>query len=262
MAGWPLIFLSRDKKQPHDLPRPVAALGRQSKVLPGHHPSWSFGKTESRFYYKPAAWSHRFQKHHQTKKAAPRGAEFVSPVDIRDNGMKHIFCLSTPCPKATKTPGNTYVATETHSLDSVSARIGAPRSTVYRWIQSGDLPATAVRGGYEFSSNHLEEFALRIRLARAQKMRAAQERSELSAVVSNPAAATDEALVGAYLKSSGQTASHLWGEVSRRYQANPYVVNGIIGQAIRQNQEAAKTAPAFSNVWNKATGRTERVRVR
>lgn len=177
--------------------------------------------------------------------------------------MSHpIFCLTNPAPKATRTPGGGYIATETHTLDSVSARIGAPRSTVFRWIQGGDLPAKAVSGGWQFASSHLEEHALRIKLARAQKMRAAQERTELAAVISDPAAATDEALVGAYLKSSGHTASHLWGEVSKRYAANPWTVNAIIGDTVRANVAVAKAQPVYGNVFNKATNRTERVRVR
>lgn len=175
---------------------------------------------------------------------------------------KQIFCLTAPAPVAVATAGG-YAAYEFHSLSSVADRIGAPKTSVHRWISEGHLPAKPVRGGkYAFLSNHLEQFAFRIKCEKHRKFMAAKERTELAAVISDPATASDEALVGAYLKSNGQTASHLWGEVSRRYQANPYVVNGIIGQAIRQNQEAAKTAPAFANVWNKATGRTERARVR
>lgn len=173
-----------------------------------------------------------------------------------------VFCLNNPRPLAVKTADG-YTATEHHTLSSAAARIGAPKTSVHRWIQSGDLPAKITKTGhYAFQSNHLDQLALRIRLARHQKQQAADAQTALSAIVSDPAAASDEDLVGAYIKSTGETATRIWSEVSQRYQKNPYMVGKAIDAAIHRNQQEARTAPKFANVWNKATGRTERVKVR
>lgn len=126
-----------------------------------------------------------------------------------------IFCLSTPVPVATRTATG-YSAHEVHSLSSVAARIAAPKSTVHKWITDGDLPCSAVPGGYKFQSNHLEEFALRIKLLRAQKQAAAAAATELSAVLENPPKATGDALLRGFNATKGQSQQRIFKEISRR----------------------------------------------
>jgi hypothetical protein len=174
---------------------------------------------------------------------------------------KQIFCLSEPAPTATQTADG-YSATETHTLATAAARIGVPKSTIHRWVTSGDLPSTPHYGRYVFQSNHLDQFALRVKCEMFKKLQQAKQATTLSSVLANPSGANDSALISAYLTSSGSTASSLWPEVSKRYHANPNAVATMIANATAQNAAAAKAAPQFANFFNKQTRRTESTRIR
>lgn len=186
----------------------------------------------------------------------------VPSVDTRDRSMtKQIFCLSAPAPVTTPTATG-YTATETHTLATAAARIGVPKSTIHRWVVSGDLPSTPHYGRYIFQSHHLDQFALRVKCESFKKLQQAKQQTTLSSVLANPSGANDGALISAYLTSSGSTASSLWPEVSRRYRANPHAVGQMIASATAQNAAAAKAAPQFANLYNRSTRRTERTRIR
>lgn len=174
---------------------------------------------------------------------------------------KQIFCLSEPPPAATPTADG-YSATELHTLATAAARIGVPKSTIHRWVTSGDLPSIPHYGRYVFQSHHLDQFALRVKVEKYKKLRQAKTATSLAAVLADPAGANNDALISAYLKSSGSTASALWPEVSKRYHANPHVVGQMIANRTAQNAAAAKAAPQFGNFFNKQTRRTESTRIR
>ena len=176
---------------------------------------------------------------------------------------KQIFCLTTPRPAAFQTADG-YCAIEFHTLASAAARIGAPRSTTHRWIQSGDLPAKVTPDGrYRFESRHLEEFALRLRAETIRKARAAAVRTSLAAVAADPAQASTESLLDAYMQAPDPaTRGQLWTEVSKRYAENRHAIGQAIGAATRRNAERLAGQAKHGNVWNPEMKRTERARVR
>jgi hypothetical protein len=176
--------------------------------------------------------------------------------------MKQIFCL-TKKPPLTIRSGDSYHAIEFHTLGSAAARIGAPRSSVHRWIQSGDLPAkVSPDGRYRFEAHHLEQFALRLKAEAIRKQREAAARTQLSAVIADPAAATTDDLLDQYMQAPDPaTRGQIWTEVSKRYKEYPHVTAQAITQATRRNSERLAGQPKFANVYNKQTQRTERVRI-
>ena len=176
---------------------------------------------------------------------------------------KQIFCLASPMPEAIKTADG-YCAYEYHTLTSAACRIGQPRSTVHRWIQSGHLPAKVTPDGrYRFESSHLEQFALRLRAETIRKARAAAQRTTLAAVAADPAAATTADLLDQYMQAPDPaTRGQIWTEVSKRYAENRHAIAQAIGAATRRNAERLAGQPKYSNAWNPQLKRTERVRVR
>lgn len=180
---------------------------------------------------------------------------------------KQIFCLTNPGVTAepiTVDGKPSYRAYETHTIASLSARIGVPPTTCFRWLQNGTLPASrGYSGRHKIASNILEELALRVKFEKQKKMKRIQEESRLSAVLDNPAAATDEDLIDGYYRAKDpQTAGQIWREVSKRYQEYPHAVNQAISAVVNRNRSEAAKAPKFVKQWDKAAGRTVEVRIR
>lgn len=178
---------------------------------------------------------------------------------------KQIFCLTSPGVVAEPVMRDgkpAYRAFEIHTISSLSARIGVPPTTCFRWLKDGTLPATrSPEGRHKIASNILEELALRVRFEKKKKMRRIQEETRLSEVLTNPEAATDEGLIDAYYRSRDpQTAGQIWQEVSKRYQKYPHVMNQAISAVINRNRSDVARAPKIVNVWDKNLGRTVQVR--
>lgn len=178
---------------------------------------------------------------------------------------KQIFCLTSPGVEVEPVMRDgkpSYRAFETHTIASLSARIGVPQTTCFRWLKDGTLPATRnYAGRHKIASSILEELALRVRFEKQKKMSRIQEETRLSAVLNNPEAATDEGLIDAYYRSKDpQTAGQIWQEVSKRYQKYPHVMNQAISAVIHRNRSEAARAPKVVNQWDKSLGRTVQVR--
>lgn len=156
---------------------------------------------------------------------------------------------------------------EYHTFTTLERRLGglASRSTLYGWVDEGKLRPIhlcAKRRQMAFWKFQIEELGIRLMAEKVKKIhKAICARAERTAL-SDLGNLSDEQLVGTYLKSSGETASQLWPEVSRRYRSNPWYINKLLGESIRQNQSTAAHAPQYANVYNKQNNRTERVRVK
>jgi len=129
--------------------------------------------------------------------------------------MKQIFTLTTP--NALSHGTRATIDRELHTLASVSARIGAARSSVWRWISSGDLPSKQAAGGrYMFETAHLNEFELRLRLARQRKAEENKKAEAVAAVLADPGKATNAELLTAYNSSRGFAQEKIWKEYTTR----------------------------------------------
>jgi hypothetical protein len=178
---------------------------------------------------------------------------------------KHIFCLTSPGVVAEPVMRDgkpSYRALETHTIASLSARIGVPQTTCFRWLKDGTLPATRnCAGRHKIASNILEELALRVRFEKQKKISRIQDETRLSAVLNNPELATDEGLIDAYYRSKDpHTAGQIWQEVSKRYHRHPYAINQAISATINRNRSEVARAPKVVNQWDKSLGRTVQVR--
>jgi len=177
---------------------------------------------------------------------------------------KQIFALTqNPTSMETAAGGNSYRAEETHTVSSLSARLGVPKTTAHRWLQNETIPAQRLfNGSHRISSSILDELALRLKAEGIKKRIVVEEQTRLSALLQDPAAAATEDLVEGYISAKDPaTKGQIWSEVSKRYRQFPHVVAEQISQATKRNAERLAREPKWMNTYDKALRKTVRTLV-
>jgi len=122
--------------------------------------------------------------------------------------------------------------------------------------------ARTLAGRLEALVGEIREAAPQKRI-HGRKARAAAVRTSLAAVAADPAQASTESLLDAYMQAPDPaTRGQLWTEVSKRYAENRHAIGQAIGAATRRNAERLAGQAKHGNVWNPEMKRTERARVR
>ena len=174
---------------------------------------------------------------------------------------KQIFALTQNQPAIQVSgDGKTYRALETHTVSSLSARLGVPKTTAFRWLQNETIPAQRLHNGsHRISSSILNELALRLKAEGIKKRIQVEEQTRLSALLQDPAAASTEDLVDGYMTAKDPaTRGQIWSEVSKRYRQYPHVVAEQISQATKRNAERLAKEPKWVNTYDKTLQRTVR----
>jgi hypothetical protein len=177
---------------------------------------------------------------------------------------KQIFALTQNQPAIEISgDGKTYRALETHTVSSLSARLGVPKSTAHRWLQNETIPAQRLfNGSHRISSSILNELALRLKAETVKKRIQVEEQTRLSALLQEPAAASTDDLMDGYMQAKDPaTRGQIWSEVSKRYRQNPHATAKTIAEATKRNSERIFKEPRWVNTYDKTLNKTVRTLV-